>query len=180
MRGLFGAAAALVVMASQSSKAESGATSDRSATASIGTATINIYGRLRGIVLVDPLGRKDVLTDSTQVTDIPGCSRWPGGIEHDLDDPDTTSEDLMLFELDVIVPGKYKIAAIADDSADVRINVVFEPSNGIGVGCPSVERAEGVPAGPVSWALEALSDPPKDDCHLRIGAAVVGKRKGDR
>ena len=151
-------------------------TAARDSTTSIGKAMVDIHGHLRGIVLVDPLGRRDELTDSTLVTDIPGCSRWPGGIEHELDDPDTSYKDQMLFQLEQCLPGKYKVLAMADDSAEVRINVVFEPSGPTAAGCPSIERVDRVPPGRVTWTIETVGVPPKGECNVRIFPAVPEKR----
>jgi hypothetical protein len=176
-------AAAMIALASCQASCLAGSrasTTGRNSTTSIGRATVDVYGHLRGIVLVDPLGRRDELTDSTLVTDIPGCSRWPGGIEHELDNPDTSYKDEMLFQLEQCLPGQYEVHAIADDSVDVRINVVLEPVSGTDAGCPSVERVDRVPHGRVSWTLETRGSPPKGECNVMILPAVLGKRNGPR
>jgi hypothetical protein len=147
---------------------------------SIGRTVLDIDGRLRDIVLVDPLGRRDEDSDSTLVTDIPGCSRWPGGLEHELDDPDTSYKDRMLFQLEESLPGQYKVLAIADDSVQVRINVVFEPVLATDASCPSIERVERVPPGPVSWTLQATGNPPKGKCNVTILPAARGERGASR
>src|SRR4249920_2075451 len=128
MRAIRLSAAAMIALGSCQTSCLAGSRASmtaRDSTESIGRATIDIYGDLRSIVLVDPLGRRDELTDSTLVTEIPGCSRWPGGIE--LDDPDTSHTDEMLFQLEQCLPGQYKVLAMAEDSVEVRINIVFEP-----------------------------------------------------
>lgn len=175
--------AAMIVLASCQTSCLAGgrgSTTGRDSTTSIGRAVVDIHGRLRGIVLVDPLGRRDELTDSTLVTDIPGCSRWPGGIEHELDDPDTSYKEEMLFQLERCLPGQYEVLAIASDSVDVRINVVFEPVSETDAGCPSVERVDRVPPGRVSWKLETKGAPPKGECNVKILPAVFGRRSGPR
>ena len=178
-----GRAAALIVLASFQTSCRASdrtSTTTRDSTTVIGRATIDVFGHLRGIVLVDPLGRRDELTDSTLATGIPGCSRWPGGLEHELDDPDTSYKDEMLFQLEQCLPGSYKLLAVADDTVDVRINVVFEAASGSADGCPSIERAERIPAGRVSWTLETTSTPPKGGCNAKVLPAVLDKQSGHR
>lgn len=156
------------------------APANRDSTVSIGRMTVDIHGRLQAIVLVDPLGRRDELSDSTLVTDIPGCSRWPGGIEQELDDPDTTYKHEMLFQLERCIPGRYRVLALANDSVEVRVNVVFEPVSGTDADCPSVERVDRVAPGHVEWNLETSQAPPKGSCSVRILPVAAGKRSGSR
>jgi hypothetical protein len=170
-----GAVVALVCLTS--ARADCHAAS-RGAAMSIGTARFDARGRLDAIVLVDPLGRRDVMTDSTLVTGIPKCTRWPGGIEHELDDPDTSYKDLMMFQLGECLPGKYVILATARESLQVNINAVVEPTVGPSDGCSIIERVDRVPPGPVSWTLEIRASPPKGECRVRIHPAVFGRQQG--
>ena len=173
-------AAAMVVLALGQASCIGGsraATTDRDSAKVIGQAQIHIYGILNDFVLVDPLGRVDEQSDSTLVTDIPGCSRWPGGLEHELDDPDSSYKDLMLFLLEQCIPGEYKLMATAEDSTNVRVNVVFERADGMGGECPSVERIDRVPPGHALWTLEVTDAPPKDGCNVTIRPFVTGKPK---
>lgn len=153
-------------------------TAGHDSTTSIGTASIYIYGRLGDIVLVDPLGRRD--EDSTRVGGIPECSRWPGGIEHELDDPDTSDVDIMLFQLPQCLPGRYELLGTAEDSVDVRISVAFDPADQLGTGCPSINRVDRVPPGRLSWTLVATGTPSKGKCHVTILPAALVKRGGRR
>lgn len=148
--------------------------------ASIGTASIHIHGRLHDFVLVDPLGRRDSEADSIDVAGIPGCSRWPGGPEFELDDPDSSYRDRMLFRLEPCLPGRYELLAMAEDSADVELFVDFVSAGQVGPECPVIDRVERVPPGLLSWTLMATSIPSRGKCHVTILPPVLIRRSGPR
>jgi hypothetical protein len=144
----------------------------------IGHVVLNVRGRVGDIVLIDPLGRADRYVDNMPDAHIPGCSRWPGGLEEDEDDStsvDSSAAELTMFQLSDVQYGRYVVYARAADSTEVSVSITFEPSAPGGIACVDLTRTDRIARGRTGWAIEIRRTPPKGECTARIARLIRKK-----
>jgi hypothetical protein len=146
--------------------------------ATIGHLVLKVRGNVDGFVLVDPHGRAD--RDSTGVprANIPGCARWPGGIEEDEEDAsggDSKAPDLMVFEMDSVEFGRYVFSAHAARRVVVTMSATFDSKVPGLPPCVDLTRSDRVGIGRQQWLIDVRRSAPNGECAVRIAPLVRGK-----
>ena len=140
-----------------------------------GHVVLKIRANVEDIVLVDPLGRADRDSAGEPLAGIPGCSRWDGGIEEDMEDT-TSAEgpDLMVFELASSMYGRYVLSLRAPQPVKVTIMATLD-SRVPGVPpCVDLTRSDSVGVGRHCWALDVRQTVPAGECGMRITPMTGG------
>lgn len=148
------------------------------ASPSAGTLLIHVYGDLRDIVLIDPLGRVDQDAD-TVTSDIPECARWPDGMRElalDEDVPDSLQVAMTSFELGFVQHGAYQLQAQADRKTDVRVECSFRPEpDSLKVGGARSTRRDLLSPGHYSWTIDLRPLPPNTKQTVTIAGPTKHK-----
>jgi hypothetical protein len=147
-------------------------------TAYAGHILLKIHGNVEDIVLVDPLGRADRDSVGLPLSSIPGCERWPGGIEEDAEDTTdggAEAPDLMVFEMDSVMFGRYVLSMRSPKPMTVAILATFDSKVPGVPPCVDLTRSDSVKAGRHRWALEVRRTAPVGECGMRI-APLAAKR----
>lgn len=145
----------------------------------VGRLILYVRGQVNNIVLVDPLGRTDRYDDNVPKPGIPGCDRWPGGLEEDEESSanvDSAASARTTFVLDSVQYGRYSVCLHADTTVDVTVVVTFESATPGTAGCNNLERSDRVGAGRQGWTIDVRKSPPKGQCAVRIGRPGQRKR----
>ena len=156
------------------------ATPRHAPTAYAGHVLLKIRGNVEDIALVDPLGRADRDSAGLPVSGIPGCERWPGGIEEDAEDTtsaDAEGPDLMVFEMDSVMFGRYVISLRSPQRMTVTILATLD-SRVPGVPpCVDLTRSDSVGVGRQCWSLDVRRTVPAGECGLRIAPLARARRR---
>lgn len=144
----------------------------------IGNLTIEVRGSVGDIVVVDPLGRTDRNIGGVPHSNIPGCSRWPGGLgddEEDESNADSSGSALMVFQMDSVQFGRYIVCARADQRLTVTLNVMFDSAVSGLPPCIGLTRTDQIAPGRHAWTIDVRNSPPKGECPVRIARLAKGK-----
>ncbi len=151
---------------------------------SVGRLVLHIRGELRDLVLFDPVGRTDQYDHDIEKAGIPGCDRWPGGLEEDEEDVqnvDSVASARTTFQIESVQFGRYFVYARAETSAVVTISVTFGSAiPGSTTSCTDLSRTDRVGAGRHAWAIDVRRSPPKGECAVRIGPMGRGLKTAKR
>jgi hypothetical protein len=101
---------------------------DRSTVANSSKATITVSGDV-SVVLVDPIGRRDVWADEQQVSAIPGCVRTVNNGDTDSEDQSPVRQ-VTVFELTGVRRGAYRVYAQVAHKGDIDIGVILMATGG--------------------------------------------------
>lgn len=154
------------------------ATPSRVSTANVGRMSLIIRGDVEDIVLVDPLGRADRDSAGQPAARLPGSMRWPGGIEEedaeDTDSKTTPGPDVMQFEMDSVMFGRYVVSLRAPQPMKVTIVATLD-SRVPGVPpCVDLTRSDSVGVGRHCWTLDVRQVVPAGECGMRISPMTRG------
>lgn len=145
----------------------------------VGSLILNVRGHVSDIVVVDPRGREDRYTEGVSNAKIPGCSRWPGGVEDDEEDTTSVGSSaaaFTMFQLDTVEFGLYLVYAKADSQLIATVSATFQPSADGAPICAEVTRTDRVSAGRHGWIVILRRYPPKGECTVRIAPLVPRKK----
>lgn len=152
----------------------------------VGHLVIKVTGNIDDIVLVDSHGRADRDSAGLPNANIPGCARWPGGIDED-DEGDsgssTQTPEVTVFQMDSVEFGRYVVSAHATRRVAVSLSVTFDSAVPGVPPCVDLTRSERVGAGRHSWTINVRRSPVMGECAVRIapllqGGSGPGQKKG--
>jgi len=137
----------------------------------VGHLYLHVRGDIRDVVLADSEGRLDRLNDSVAVAEVPGCSRWAGGI--DVDEADTSGVPKAVrkdtvFELSLDHYGRYVVSALAPKRVSIEIEGNYEALDGTETSCTSIVRRDSVGQARRAWAVDVRKGVPRGQCAVRI------------
>jgi len=136
-----------------------------------GRLLLFVRGKVRDIVVADPDGKLDRQTDSTAIKEIPGCSRWPGGLGGDELNPERVGEHesaVTEFQLATVQYGRYVVSAVADVWVPIELAVTYEAADGSPTSCVDLTRKDRVGLTRRAWAVEVRRTVPKGECAVKI------------
>ena len=137
----------------------------------VGHLFLHVRGNLQDVILLDSYGHLDRVNDSVAVANIPGCTRWPGGVSADEDDTSGITKperEDTVFELRVDHYGRYVVSAQANARVAIEIEANYEAMDGSDTSCPGVVTRDSVGHSRKAWAVDVRRGMPKGKCAVRI------------
>ena len=152
----------------------------------VGHLVLKVTGNVNDIVVVDPRDRTDRDSAGVPHANIPGCARWPGGIDEDEESDSgagTQAPERTVFQLDSVEFGRYVVSAHATRRVAVSLSVTFDSAVPGVPPCVDLTRSDRVGAGRHSWTIDVRRSPVTGECAVRIaplpqGGSGAGQKKG--